>query len=148
MLKYFAIAILLLPLAEIVAFVAVATWIGVGPALLLLIGSSLIGMLVLRSAGRGALSRFRGGLADRAGFEAHAESFFDVLAGLLLFLPGLLTGVAGAILLLGPLRHFCRLRFTEWLGRRPSAPGTLDLDPDQWKRVRDRELPDDSERRG
>jgi len=106
----------------------------------------LAGMLVLRSAGRGGLSRFRGGLADRAGFEAHAASFFDVLAGLLLFLPGLLTGLAGALLLLGPMRRYCHQRFTNWLGRRPSDPGTLDLEADQWQRLPDRELPNDSER--
>lgn len=148
MLKYVAIAILLLPLAEIAAFVLLAAWIGVGPALLCLIGSSLAGMLVLRSAGRGGLSRFRGGLADPAGLEAHTGGFFDVLAGLLLFLPGLLTGLAGTLLLLGPLRRFFHQRFIAWLGRRPSDPGTVDLEPDQWERLPDRELPHDSKRHG
>src|SRR6478609_10335883 len=52
-------AILLLPLAEIVTFVAVATLTGVGTAFLLMLATSLLGFLLLRRAGRSGLAHLR-----------------------------------------------------------------------------------------
>jgi UPF0716 protein FxsA len=148
MLKRIIVAILLLPLAEIVAFVLIAALIGTGPALLLMLASSLAGFLVLRAAGRSGLARFRGAVANPDGIRAGGGGLLDVLAGLLLLVPGLLTSLAGALLLLGPVRRAGQERFARWLRRgRPADPGTLDLKPDEWKRVRDRELPRDPDRR-
>jgi UPF0716 protein FxsA len=149
MLKRIALAILLLPLAEIVAFVLVAALIGVAPALLLLVISTLAGFLVLRTAGRGGLARFRGTVTGSGATPpnppADIGGFFTVLAGLLLFVPGFLTSLVGASLLAGPVQRACRDRFGRWLRRRqPSDRTVVDLDPGEWARGPDRELSSNS----
>ena len=53
MVKWIIIAILLLPVAEIAAFILVAAIIGLGWAFLLMLATTLPGFLVLRRAGRG-----------------------------------------------------------------------------------------------
>ena len=73
MVKRIALAILLLPLAEIAAFVLVATLVGVTPALLLLRISTRAGVLVLRSAGRGHVAGF-GAAAAKAAISAKGSS--------------------------------------------------------------------------
>jgi len=64
MVKQILVAILLLPAAEIAAFVLVAALIGVTGALLLMLATTLAGILVLRQAGRGGIARFRVAVAD------------------------------------------------------------------------------------
>jgi UPF0716 family protein affecting phage T7 exclusion len=67
------------------------------------------------------------------------------MAGLLLFVPGLLTSLAGVLLLIGPVRQACNSRFQQWLRRRrPADPGTLDLKPGEWTQLPDRELSDET----
>jgi UPF0716 protein FxsA len=153
MVKRIIAAILLLPLAEIIAFILVAALIGTGPALLLVLASTVAGLLVLRAAGRTGLAHFRGTVAGTPGGAAQnlqdgAGGVLSVLAGLLLFVPGLLTSLAGVLLLIGPVRQACNSRFKQWLRRRqPADPGTLDLKPGEWTQLPDRELSDDSKPR-
>ena len=64
MVKRIILAILLLPAAEIAAFVLVATLIGLAGALLLMLATTFAGILVLRQAGRGGMARFRVAVAD------------------------------------------------------------------------------------
>src|SRR5215203_544027 len=64
MVKWIIIAILLLPLAEILAFILVAALIGMGWAFLLMLATTLAGFVVLRRAGRGRIARFRVAVAD------------------------------------------------------------------------------------
>jgi UPF0716 protein FxsA len=148
MVKRIIAAILLLPLAEIIAFVLVAALIGTGPALLIVLASTIAGSLLLRAAGRAGLAHFRGtvaGTPDGAtqNMQDGAGSVFTVLAGLLLFVPGFLTSLAGVLLLIGPVRQTCNDRFKRWLRRgQPSDPGTLDLKPGEWTQLPDRELSD------
>ena len=59
MVKWIILAILLLPLAEIAAFILVAVMAGLGWALILMLATTLTGFLVLRWAGRGRIARFR-----------------------------------------------------------------------------------------
>ncbi len=110
MVKWIIIAILLLPLAEIAAFILVAALDRASSGrLLLMLATTLAGFLVLRRAGRGRLARFRVAVADTdvAGIQANTGGFLTVLAGLLLFLPGFLTDLIGAALLIGPVRRWC-----------------------------------------
>ena len=143
-------AILLLPLAEIVAFILVAALVGLGFALLLMLATTLAGFLVLRRAGRGGIARFRVAVADTdvAGIQANTGGFLTVLAGLLLFLPGFLTDLIGAVLLIGPVRRWCGRTFRRWVGRRnPPDRSTIDLAPGEWQQLSDRELSNNSSRR-
>jgi UPF0716 protein FxsA len=149
MAKWFIAAILLLPLAEIAVFVLVATIVGLGPAILLVLATTLLGFLVLRHAGRNGLARLRAAMdpatRNRTGtldIESGAGGLLTVLAGVLLFVPGFLTDLAGAALLSGPVRRWIGQAIRRWLRRRdPAERSTVDLDPDEWKQVPDRKLP-------
>jgi len=107
MAKWIIAAILLLPLAEIAAFILVAALVGLGTAFLLMLATTLAGFLVLRRAGRGGIARFRVTMADTdvAGIQANTSGFLTVLAGLLLFLPGFLTDLIGVALLIGTVTY-------------------------------------------
>jgi len=144
MVKWIIIAILLLPLAEIAVFVLVAVFAGFVWALFLTLLTTLAGFAVLRHAGRGKIARFRVAVADTdvAGIQANTSGFLTVLAGLWLFLPGFLTDLIGAVLLIGPVRRWCGKTFRVWIRRRnPGDRSTIDLAPGEWQQVPDRELP-------
>lgn len=144
MVKWIIIAILLLPLAEILAFILVAALIGMGWAFLLMLATTLAGFVVLRRTGRGRIARFRVAVADTdvAGIQANTSGFLTVLAGLLLFLPGFLTDLVGAALLIGPVRRWCGKSFRLWVRRRnPADRSTIDLAPGEWAQLPDRDLP-------
>jgi UPF0716 protein FxsA len=158
MLKWMIGAILLLPLAELAVFIAVAASIGLLRALGLLFASTLIGLLLLRHAGRAQIARFRDTVTETGGFgiEVGASSFLLVLAGVLLFLPGFLTDVVGLALLIGPVRRWLGGAVQRWLspdrGDRRGGPGggdrsVVDLAPEEWQRVPDRELQNRSRER-
>jgi len=143
MVKWIIIAILLLPLAEIAAFIAVAGWIGFAPALLLVVLSTLAGTWLLRQSGRGGVAHFRVAArnADGAGFEANAGGLVTVMSGLLLFVPGFLTSLLGAALLIGPVRRGCAKAVVSWWRRRSVDNSVVDLSPGEWQTMPERELP-------
>ncbi|MEA3025521.1 MAG: protein FxsA [Alphaproteobacteria bacterium] len=150
MAKWIITAILLLPLAEIVAFIVVAAVVGLVWAVLLMVATTLAGVAVLRRAGRGRIARFRVAVADTdvAGIEANTGGFLTVLAGLLLFLPGFLTDLVGAALLIGPVRRWCGRSFRLWMRRGNSGDrSTIDLAPGEWQQLPDRDLSSDQRKR-
>jgi UPF0716 protein FxsA len=144
-------AILLLPLAEIVTFVAVAALVGVGTAFLLLLATSLLGFVILRRAGRSGLHHLRAAVDGIKINEAAGRGsghLLTIVAGLLLIVPGFLTDLLGAALLIRPVRRLCSNAVQRWLHRRqPGGPSTVDLAPDEWTQVPDREISNDSNRR-
>ena len=114
-------AILLLPLAEIVAFIVVAALVGFGTAVLLMLVTSLIGFVVLRRAGRSGLNRLRtamDGIEASEGAGRGPESLLTIVAGVLLVVPGFLTDLVGAALLIRPVRRLCGNAVRRWLNRR------------------------------
>jgi UPF0716 protein FxsA len=138
--KWIIIAILALPVAELVAYLLVASQIGFLQAFLLQVVCSAAGFLVLRRSGKPGWARWKAGLATDtiSRLEAHGSV---VLAGILLVIPGFITDLAGVILLVPPLRR--------WFGglirgvaarsgatRRSDA--VIDLAPDQWHEVETR----------
>ncbi len=142
MVKWVLAGILVLPLAEFATFVVIGLLIGFGWALLLLALGSAAGLILLRQAGRGRLDRFRKAVtrADAAGLEASARGFLDVGAGLLLLLPGFLTGIAGLALLIGPVRNRA-VATVDGLAQKadPERRRVVDLEPGEWKQVPDRD---------
>src|SRR5262245_12669760 len=143
MVKHIIVAILLLPIAEIAVFLLVAALIGFFGAFVLMLATTLAGVAVLRRAGRGRIAQFRVAVSDGevTGVEANTGGFLTVLAGLLLLLPGFLTDLVGAALLIRPLRQWCGRTFKAWMSRRQNAQrGVIDLSPDEWQQVPDREI--------
>ncbi len=138
--------LLLLPLAELVAFGLVAWTIGLLAAIALMVLTSLAGGMVVRRAGRGHMARFRAGLRGSPLTEP-ATGGGDVMlavAGILLLLPGFITDLMGAGLLMGPVRRWLGATIGRAIGRaRPQTGGgsVIDLAADEWRPVPDQELP-------
>ncbi|NGP08709.1 FxsA family protein [Rhodococcus sp. 14C212] len=112
--------IALLFLAYVVVEIGVLAWLGstlgIGATILLFLGVSVLGYLVLAAQGRRALQnlgRVRSAGADRAGFAGAADraltdgALIGVGAALVL-VPGPVTSAAGILLLLPPTRALLR----------------------------------------
>ena len=108
------------PLLEIVTAYLVAQWIGWGWMLLLLLIGFPIGFAIMRNAGDAAMADLE--RATRTGVEVdsgrHALGF---LAGLLVFVPGFWTDLAGLLLLLPPVQRLVRGRSRTWVEARFTA---------------------------
>jgi len=126
-----------LAVAEIAVFVAVTHAIGGLWAVLLLLASSIAGMLLLRREG------IRGWRAFRAAAESGrppggqvSNSLVGLLGALLLAVPGFVTAVAGLLLLLPGIRGLARGGIERATARRVSAVVAGDLFGPRRVRVR------------
>jgi UPF0716 protein FxsA len=145
MVKWFLFGLVVLLVAEVAAFLAVAALIGLPQAFLLLVGTSLVGVAVLRHPGRARINRLHEAVAKNGipGLEAGGDAFLTVAAGVLLLIPGLITDAAGLLLLLPPVRRWIGGRFQRSMQTKSSAArGVVDLEPDQWNQLPDRQIDD------
>jgi UPF0716 protein FxsA len=140
--KWLLLAVLLLPVMELAAFIAVAAEIGFLPALALIAAGSLVGILVLRHAGGSHISRVRVALGEGrfTALQADSSGSLVLLAGILLLIPGFITDALALLLLVTPLRQ--ALGAAVRRGDAERGDGVVDLPPEQWHRVPDPELPD------
>ncbi|QRM53642.1 FxsA family protein [Sinorhizobium sp. BG8] len=146
-----AVLFLLLPLGEIACFILVGRQIGVLPTLSLVLLSGVLGILLMRIQGFGALLRLRqaaqeGKLPGREMLDAA----MIVVAGLLLLIPGFLTDVLGIALFLPPVRQWVWKRLLKGVvvvdipsstpdaDRRQPEIHTIDLDSDDFQRNSER----------
>lgn len=114
--------VLLYLAVEIVALVAVASWLGIGWTLLLLLAGTVVGLWLARREGLRALSALAGATRDRR--IAHVEVTDGLLVaagGMLIVLPGFVSDLAGLLLVLPPTRAVVRRRLVRSAERR--APG-------------------------
>jgi len=103
--------VLLYLVIEIVALVTLASTIGLGWTLLVLLAGSVLGLLLARREGVRAAHAVAEAVTQRR--VAHSEVTDGMLvaaAGVLLFLPGLVTDVIGLLLLVPPIRALARRR--------------------------------------
>jgi UPF0716 family protein affecting phage T7 exclusion len=78
--------------------------------------------------------------------KADSVGFFILLAGNLLLIRGLISDVLGLLLVIAPLRR----QFAAFVGASSAPPhrdDVVDLEPEQWRRVPDPEVPDRRDRR-
>lgn len=113
------------PVTELYVASLVAGQIGWGPTLLALLVLSAIGVLVLRSSGRAwrtvaasATPRAGSALPPTGTGTAAADAGFQLLAGLLLLVPGFVGAGVGLLLLLPPVRVLVIALGGRWLFRR------------------------------
>jgi len=103
------LAVLALPVAEIMVWIKSAEWIGAGPTIFVSVGAVLAGIHILRRQGLATLLDARTRL-ERG--EMPVDAAFDGLclaaAGFLLVLPGLLTDVMALPLLIPAFRRVLR----------------------------------------
>jgi UPF0716 protein FxsA len=145
-LKWLLLSLLLLPVMELAAFIAVAVAIGLGSAVLLILFGSFCGLMLLRHGGGGHIARLRAAVDGRSftALQADGRGGLVILSGILLLIPGFITDAVAVVLLLRPVLQMAG----EALGLRqpPSRPrspdGVLDLEPEQWHRVPEAQLRD------
>ena len=95
------LGIVLYAVVEIAAVVAVASWIGIGWTLLLLLGLSLLGLVLLRREGSRALRSFQLAVADgRPPGREVLSGMLVLLGAVLIVLPGFVTDVLALLCLL------------------------------------------------
>ncbi|MFC4128548.1 FxsA family protein [Nocardia rhizosphaerae] len=104
-----ALLFVLYAVVEIAAFVGLAQLIGAGWALLVLLAVSGAGLLLLGAQGRRVFDRFRRAARGEVTAEsAVADGLLVGVGSVLLFVPGLVTGVVGLLALFPPTRALLR----------------------------------------
>jgi UPF0716 protein FxsA len=157
--KWIFVGFLLLAAAELGTFILVALDIGWLPAIALLLIISAVGAAVLKNAAREQVMALRAALAtDAAGGVLDGPRLAPLLGGILLVVPGFITGLAGALLLLPKVQGWAGTWASAHIGRllqtrARKADAVVDLEPDQWHHVADparaqRALPRDDSKTG
>jgi UPF0716 protein FxsA len=101
--------LILWPVAELAAAVAVASAIGVLLTVVLLLAAMPLGSLVLRAEGRAVMRRLAEALATpRAPAREVLDGALVLSAGTLLIVPGFITDALGLLLLAPPTRAIAR----------------------------------------
>jgi len=151
--KWVFIVVVMLPAAEIAVFILLALSIGWLWTLALFLGTSLIGVLLLKRCGREKLNQFGAALQQDGISAIHLESpgLAPMIGGILLVFPGFITDVLGALLFVSPLRRWAGATIGRALARRrrdPHAPAVIDLAPDQWNELPKGKIEDQRPRKG
>jgi UPF0716 protein FxsA len=141
--KWSFIGLLVLPAAELAAFILVASQIGWLRAGVLFVGTSVLGVMLLRRSGRDNLNQLRKAFA-RDGLRAvHLETpgVAAMLGGILLVVPGFITDIVGTALFVPAARRWLSGGLARLVRqRRPDRRDdrVIDLDPTDWHRIPDR----------
>jgi UPF0716 protein FxsA len=102
------------PVVEVFAFIEVGRAIGWLPDVVILLGTSVIGMQLIRVQGRAAIARVTLAVSERRNPGGAAiDGLLGFLGGVLLVIPGFVTDAFGVLLLLPPTRALSR----RWLSR-------------------------------
>jgi UPF0716 protein FxsA len=110
----FVLILIGVPVVEVFVFIEVGRAIGWLLAVVLLLGSSVLGARVLRIQGRSAIERVSLAVSEhREPARAAIDGALGFLGGLLLAVPGFLTDALGVLLLLPPTRALTR----RWISR-------------------------------
>src|SRR5262245_49024278 len=143
---FVVVAVLLLPFVELAVFIQVSAWIGVWQALALLLMVSFVGAWMVKQQGVSVWWRIREELArGRVPGARLVDTGLLAAAGVLFLVPGFVTDVVAALLLVPPVRALLRgafgrrFRVTAAVGTPPSSsrrPGTAAV-YDVESRVRD-----------
>jgi UPF0716 protein FxsA len=100
------LAILAWPLVEIAGFIVVGSQIGVLATIGLIVATAIVGAILLRVQGFGAMTRIRQAAArDQSPAREIIHGAMIMLAGILLLIPGFLTDLLGILLFLPPVRE-------------------------------------------
>lgn len=119
------IALIVWPLLEIYVAILVAGWIGVIQMLALVAFSSLAGVIVLKEQSRAAWTRFNAAMGERRLPNRQVgDGLLGLVAGVLLLVPGLLSGALGALLVLPPVKALVRWALAAFVLRRFKLAGS------------------------
>jgi UPF0716 protein FxsA len=147
--KWAFIGLLLLPIAEVATFIVVSLVLGWLLTVVLFVGTTIAGVLVLRHSGRADFNRLRSAVTN-GGLRAinlDTPGMGGIVGSILLVLPGFLTDLLGLLLFMPSLRRWVgatlgRAR-REYRPSRPrsratkSDPAIIDLEPEEWHQITD-----------
>ena len=122
----FLLLLLAIPVGEVFIFLEVGGVIGTWPTIGLIVGTAVIGGVILRWQGLQTLARARRQLAaNRLPVAEMAEGAALALAAVLLLTPGFFTDALGTLLLFPPLRRSLLRRLIARLAphARQAGPG-------------------------
>jgi UPF0716 protein FxsA len=144
-LRIIAVAILVMPIAEVIAFILVAEVVGFAKALTLLIAVSLAGVVLLGRIARTTAMRPHGRAED---LRITAISYGNTgatagIAGILLIIPGFITGLLGASAMVPMFRRWMLADLRRRLAAktRDDTSDVIDLAPTEWRALPTRRLP-------
>ena len=121
----------IVPLVELFLLVKLGTVIGVGPTVLIVIGTGVLGAWLARWQGLGVLRRVSDDLAQgRLPADALIDGLLILIAGAVLLTPGLITDALGFTLLVPQGRTFVRRAVAARLERRTVVedPNVIDAE--------------------
>jgi UPF0716 protein FxsA len=145
--KWLFIGLLLLPIVEIAALLLVAAAVGWLWVLVLVSAAALTGVAMLRRSGLSNLGHLRAAV-ETDGIKAinlESPGLAAIAAGILLIIPGFITDLAAAALLIPPLRRWAAHAFRRmrYAGKPPpTGSKTIDLGPDDWRQVSETPMAD------
>lgn len=102
----FILIFIAFPLLEIALLIKSGEMIGFWPTIAILMGSALLGMIVIREQGLSMVGRMFNAVNEgRFPLEPLLDGYVMVMAGILLIIPGLLSDAIGLLLLVPLLRR-------------------------------------------
>jgi UPF0716 protein FxsA len=105
----FLLFLIAVPIVEVFVFIEVGHAIGWLAAVVLLLGTSALGVWLVRIQGRSAIERVSLAVSERRPpARAAIDGALGFLGGLLLVVPGFLSDALGALLLFPPTRALTR----------------------------------------
>jgi UPF0716 protein FxsA len=119
------------PLVELFLLVKLGTVIGIGPTVLIVICTGVLGAWLARWQGLGVLRRVSDDLAQgRLPADALIDGLLILIAGAVLLTPGLITDALGFLLLVPQGRALVRRTVAARLGQRTVVedPNVIDAD--------------------
>lgn len=100
-------------LAEIVVFILVGSWIGIGWTLLAIVVTTLLGFALLRNEGLRTMQKMNETMRQGSSLPKFMaiNSSMVMISGMLLILPGFITDALGVLLLIPGVRSVIIKRF-------------------------------------
>ena len=113
------LAIVAYGVVEISLYLAIGKAIGILPTLLIILVTSIIGGIAIRTTGIRTIANIQADLAKGImPGVALIEGLMSLIGGVLLVLPGVVTDVLGLILLIPQTRKMFRPLIMSWLRRK------------------------------
>ena len=115
----FLLIFILVPLAEIAVFIWVGDAIGIGPTILIVIITAIIGTMLLRSQGFSTMERAQKTLKEGGiPMDSVVDGAALLVAGAFLLTPGIITDTFGFLLFVPAFRHgLAKLIFKRFMGK-------------------------------
>lgn len=118
------------PLLELAVLIKVGQTIGLWWTILVLIGTGLVGGLIIHGQGLSAARRAAQSMSEgRPPIEPVVDSFMLMLAGTLLLIPGLITDVMALALLVPPIRR----GIARWALKKLFAVAEVHVETHEWR---------------